>query len=588
MRSRLRTALWGFVLVILIPFSAFVGYGLWSLEKRRDDITLQVQDSLKTVDQHLRLTLERSWKRFIDEEQGRGFGDYFPVAYDPETAVRLKADLPLVIRSPLRSLGLMPKNDFSQTVTQAGVPDWFRVSLAGFFDFCVTSQSLVTPYDSWPPFPAVPGRQGWRSFLEEEVLPKVWHELGLPAHHADSFSVLLQLKASMAFRETFSQAQGALFQWLFSAKTPEGSFQFCTHYDYQFVNLSFSQQRFLVALRPVMLENKYLHLQGFVLNYLDLVQELQAYLEALQPEFGQVVVGFRSKGGDLFFEPMDLLSSRQTLFEEARIFRELRREEQRFHAILMLLLVLLLATVSFLIRLALTEHRLGQKKTDFISAITHELKAPLTSIQMYSEMLVEGWAKGKEETYYRHIGSESQRLSRLIHNVLDYARLERGQFVLKSQTVLLSQFFQDTLGDWRDWLEDAGVSLTQRIQPELRIRGDEDALKQVLYNMLDNAIKYGRKEDKVKCVLEAKQVEARVVVLFYDYGPGIPPRDHKRIFERFFRLERELTRESTGTGLGLALVREMVTGMGGKIRPFNHPNSGGFALELSWDAEEES
>jgi len=220
-------------------------------------------------------------------------------------------------------------------------------------------------------------------------------------------------------------------------------------------------------------------------------------------------------------------------------------------------------------RLGRKQIALTRQQQDFVSAVSHELKTPLTSIRMYAEMLREGWAdEARKGTYYAFICEESERLTRLIENVLQLARLTRNELGVDLKPT--------TVGELTETLRPKIASLTQRAGfaldldcaecADLTIRVDGDFLAQVLINLVDNAVKFARgaerKEVRITCrVPEPAQVQLSV----RDYGPGIPRDQMKKIFKLFYRAGNELTRETVGTGIGLALVRELTLTMGGRV-----------------------
>ena len=112
------------------------------------------------------------------------------------------------------------------------------------------------------------------------------------------------------------------------------------------------------------------------------------------------------------------------------------------------------------------------------------------------------------------------------------------------------------------------------------VQFDKDSLSQVIYNLCDNAIKYGKPDEgQARMVIEIDEEDSFAILSFFDNGPGVPRLEETKIFQRFYRCENELTRESTGTGLGLSLVKELAEGNGGKVNLF-HPDSGGFGVRM--------
>ncbi len=214
-------------------------------------------------------------------------------------------------------------------------------------------------------------------------------------------------------------------------------------------------------------------------------------------------------------------------------------------------------------------------KTTFVSNVSHELRTPLTTIRMYAEMLEEG-RLGNEEKRQRYLGTivdESQRLTRLVDNVLDFSRLEQGKKHYRHETVDLGEVIRKILTSQTPRLQQAGMQLEQKLPPApLTITTDPDALGQVLVNLTDNAIKYAAsgKQLRVSCEGEGDTVHIRVD----DAGPGIPRQDRERVFQAFQRLDQSLTSNQPGTGLGLAISRNMLRELGGELQLREAPDGG--------------
>jgi signal transduction histidine kinase len=217
---------------------------------------------------------------------------------------------------------------------------------------------------------------------------------------------------------------------------------------------------------------------------------------------------------------------------------------------------------------------LGQQQQDFVSAVSHELKTPLTSIRMYGEMLREGWAdEGRKKSYYDFIFNESERLSRLINNVLHLARMTRNEQKPSLEEINFDTLLKDLRPKLESQLENAGFKLElDCTEPAMAamLRVDSDWLTQILINLVDNAIKFsGNAEDKVVQITIRVLQDKSMQLSVRDFGPGVARDQMKKIFKLFYRSENELTRETVGTGIGLALVHQLVTGMGGEVDVVN-------------------
>ena len=225
-------------------------------------------------------------------------------------------------------------------------------------------------------------------------------------------------------------------------------------------------------------------------------------------------------------------------------------------------------------RLAAGQLELARQQQDFVSAVSHELKTPLTSIRMYGEMLREGWAsEEKKKTYYKYIFDESERLSRLINNVLQLARLTRNGTQGELKPVQVSTLLDSVLPGIASQIECAGFELNLDCEAkagESFIEVDADHFTQILINLVDNALKFTAGTDSAVVDIKTRLLDnATVQFRVRDYGPGVPRDQMKKIFKLFYRSESELTRETVGTGIGLALVRQLVANMNGQIDVVN-------------------
>lgn len=208
---------------------------------------------------------------------------------------------------------------------------------------------------------------------------------------------------------------------------------------------------------------------------------------------------------------------------------------------------------------------LAQKKTDFVSNVSHELKTPLTSIRMFAEMMQSGSAaEEKRPQYLRIIVAEAERLTRLINNVLDFARLERKQKRYDFHPLDLHEVIARTWEGHELHLREQGFTTRwQAAPPPYPVRGDDDALAQILVNLLSNAEKYStdRKEVEIHSYLTDDSVHVSVL----DRGSGVPAGEEAKIFEAFYRAHDSLASGIQGSGLGLTLAQRLAKEHGGEI-----------------------
>ncbi len=240
----------------------------------------------------------------------------------------------------------------------------------------------------------------------------------------------------------------------------------------------------------------------------------------------------------------------------------------------LVLAIVLVGGFITLYRTGLRQIALARQQQDFVSAVSHELKSPLTSIRMYGEMLKEGWAdEEKRQSYYDYIHDEAERLSRLISNVLQLAQITRNEPHFDLKPTKVSELMRHTESKISSQVERAGFELRFAAgegAAQMTINIDEDCFAQMIINLVDNAIKFSRNaQDKIIEISCKRSGDSRVMFSVRDYGPGIPKDQMKKIFQLFYRSETELTRETVGTGIGLAIVHQLAIAMGGKVDIIN-------------------
>jgi signal transduction histidine kinase len=240
----------------------------------------------------------------------------------------------------------------------------------------------------------------------------------------------------------------------------------------------------------------------------------------------------------------------------------------------LLLAVVFLAGFYALFRLSMGQLRLARQQQDFVSAVSHELKTPLTSIRMYGEMLKEGWAdEAKRQQYYEYIHDESERLTRLISNVLQLASITRKEPSLVLRPIAVSELMERTRARISSQVQRAGFELAFDCDERSRdaiVPIDEDCFLQIVINLVDNAVKFSAgAADKTIEIGSRRVGNGRVAFSVRDFGPGVPRDQMKKIFGLFYRSESELTRETVGTGIGLAIVHQLCLAMNGGVDVVN-------------------
>ena len=229
------------------------------------------------------------------------------------------------------------------------------------------------------------------------------------------------------------------------------------------------------------------------------------------------------------------------------------------------LLVIILG-ISLTVRAAAHEVALSRLKSDFVSNVSHEFKTPLALIRMFGETLETGMVEdeAKRREFYRIIRTESERLTHLINKVLDFSRIDAGvkQYTFREADAV--DVIRNTLDTYRLQVCDLGFTIDVELPPQ-RVMGriDPDAVSEALLNLLDNATKYSGESRHIAVSVRAS--ESSIVVSVEDHGVGIPKDDLPNIFDKFYRARTQQTRETPGSGLGLALVKHIVEAHGGRL-----------------------
>jgi two-component system phosphate regulon sensor histidine kinase PhoR len=214
----------------------------------------------------------------------------------------------------------------------------------------------------------------------------------------------------------------------------------------------------------------------------------------------------------------------------------------------------------------LTEHgQYEQLRREFVANVSHELKSPLTAIRGLTETLLEGGLNdpANNRRFVSLIDEDAARLSRLIDDLLELSQIESQAMGLRTAPIELAAFAQSVVETLQPAIRRRRLSVSSTIPAELRVSADPDRLRQVLLNLLDNAINYNRDEGAITLAAEADGQWATIRV--EDTGIGIPESDLSRIFERFYRVDKARSRALGGTGLGLAIVKHIIEAHGGRV-----------------------
>ena len=225
---------------------------------------------------------------------------------------------------------------------------------------------------------------------------------------------------------------------------------------------------------------------------------------------------------------------------------------------------------------------LAEMRSQFVSSVSHELKTPLTAIRMFAETLRMRSAADvvSREEYLETIVNESERLSRLVDNVLDFSKIEQGRKLYRLQPVSIRAVMEAVVRAAQYPLQQAGFTLRVASSDDLPpVNADADALQQAILNLLMNSMKYSGERKEIE--IEARREDSAVIIGIRDYGIGIPMEYQQRIFERFYRVPSAENQRVPGAGLGLTLVAHIANAHGGKITVESTAGAGSlFALRL--------
>jgi len=243
---------------------------------------------------------------------------------------------------------------------------------------------------------------------------------------------------------------------------------------------------------------------------------------------------------------------------------------------------LALLAVAFLFHRESTRaRREAEKRVSFVNQVSHELKTPLTNIQLYTEMAQQQAEHGENETLQRHlhvVEAETSRLSRLIHNVLTFARQQRHQLTVNKQQVIVDDLMQRIVSTWKPCLEAKNFEVHLQTNAPNEITADPDALEQIIGNLLSNAEKYAA-EGRYICIT-TNQEKHHTFITVEDRGPGIPKDLQEKIFAPFVRARHDLKEGVSGTGIGLSISRELARLHGGTLTATDLPQGMRFVLTL--------
>ncbi|WP_155593717.1 sensor histidine kinase [Lysinibacillus cavernae] len=229
-------------------------------------------------------------------------------------------------------------------------------------------------------------------------------------------------------------------------------------------------------------------------------------------------------------------------------------------------------------------NHLRQERNEFLSSIAHELRTPLTFIKGYTDILYKrDLTEQNRQEYLAIIIEETNRLSRLIKDLFDLAKMDENSFIIEKQSLDLNTFFTSIEAKLSPAFQEKGIRFVVCCEKDLTLWADEARLEQILFNLLNNALIYCAPGDTASVYV--KNYNDVLTIIVQDTGKGIPKKDLPYIFERFYRVEKSRSRALGGSGLGLAIVKELVQAHGGKVVVSSEENKG-TTFEISFKGVE--
>jgi len=556
---RLRYLAIGFLLFLLIPLGTLLYFGFQQIE---NNLLTEYQRESSNLVQIINRTLYKKLT-FTNTLSVNEF-DYYQQVYNPVTKQNQQ------VLSPLSSLNLLQLNAEQQI---KGLVGFFQYDSQGGFN------SPIWPY-------TLSGDDADK-VNQQESDPKLNPELVIRKKAAFKvYQILSQSKAIQQMIQRGYDKKNHFFSIIFDIPN------YFIFYRIASVAEQNQLQGYLVKRKP--------YLRQQITDILELRSFNSPVLVKLKDVkySGQTELFFYenlSDGQAKVSQPLQLDSR----FEQQAIYNTKLQWPYRGYAVFLstsslpmtpamvysgIFIIILIAAILFacygFYRLGVKQLALGEQRLNFVSSVSHELKTPLTSIRMYSQMLKEGTviSEAYQQDYYEFIYGESERLTRLINNILQLSKLSNQQQNVQSEYTLLT-VLQDIIRSKTSSIIDKN-SFQQNIILEIANAEDmlvfveQDAFSQMIINITDNAVKFFD-QDKINDPSRQKidfifrhhpKHKHQVQLEIRDYGEGITLEQESKIFELFYRGGNELTRSTQGTGIGLALVNELVLTQQGKIK----------------------
>ncbi len=334
----------------------------------------------------------------------------------------------------------------------------------------------------------------------------------------------------------------------------------------------------------------------FQFSFEKIIALIDKTLRDLQPGFYVSIVDFDNNGvysqpiarsSKYFYETRFPTTLYKWLLQIVpRNYTEIEREarnQRRMNLFLILLSMTLIFCSLVIIYVAgRRERQLAQMKEDFISKVSHELKTPLSLIRMFSEMLVTGRVRSQEtrKEYYGIIHNESDRMGRLVNNLLDFARLEREKQGARLETTDIAALVRRELEAYRQQAGESGFRIVTAVEPGIpETQADPNAITTAFFNLLDNAVKYSGESREV--LVDVAVDNGFIALSVTDRGVGIPPGEHEKVFEKFYRGSSAAGGRIRGSGIGLSITKHVAEMHGGEVTVDSEPGRGSrFTLRI--------
>jgi signal transduction histidine kinase len=240
-----------------------------------------------------------------------------------------------------------------------------------------------------------------------------------------------------------------------------------------------------------------------------------------------------------------------------------------------------------IVRVLQRELALSRMQQDFVAAVSHEFRTPLTTLRQITEALEDGRVSSEQtrNTYYQSLSRATQRLQRLVEDLLDFRRMQSGSVEYRLARINARQLTDQIADEFQQDVQHRGFQVATNVAPDVWLLADREALGRALWNLLDNAVKYSADSRRIE--LQAQRRDRFFVWSVKDYGIGIPASERSMVFHRFYRGNEAQRTGIRGTGIGLAMVEQIARAHGGEVSVISEPGAGSvFTFSIPVDTVE--